>query len=459
MLKRNNLHNYQEAGVTHIIDVPKSGLFLDMGLGKTVTTLTATNSLMYEELDVMNALVIGPRRVVESVWKQEAEKWKHLKHLTFSRIIGNVKQRKVAITEKADIHLISRDNIAWLCGQYGGSMLPWDMLIIDESSSFKNHKSQRFKALRKVIPSFSRVVILTGTPAPNSLLDLWSQIYLLDRGERLEKFITRYRQRFFSRDYNGFSYSLNKNVEGVIYDKISDIVISMKAEDYLELPERIDNYIDVSFDAALRKKYTDFERESVLQLLEEADNENDITAANAAALSNKLLQFSNGAVYDADKNAHTMHDLKIEACKELVEAAQGKPVLIAWTFRHDLKRLLVALKAHKPQTLKNDQTVKDWNEGKIKVLLMHPASGGHGLNLQDGGSTVIWFGLNWSLELYQQFNARLHRQGQKQATVVNHILVKDTIDEDVKAALARKENTQNSLMTAVKARIKKYYKK
>lgn len=454
MLDRRHLHEYQNAAVEHILEKDAAGLFLDMGLGKTVSTLTAINTLIYEELEITNALVIAPKRVAENVWTSEIKKWRHLRHLTTSRIIGTAKQRKHALAKKADIYLIGRDNVAWLCGQFGGSMLPFDMLILDESSSFKNHKSIRFKALRKVQPSFSRVVILTGTPAPNGLMDLWSQVYLLDRGERLGKFITHYREDFFSKGHHQFSkYKIRSNGEERIYRKIEDICMSMKAKDYLDLPPRINNYVEIEFSAKLKKQYDDFEREQVLELIE---GEGEITAMNAAALSNKLLQFANGAVYDADRNVHFVHDLKLDAAEELVEAAQGKPVLIAWTYKHDFARLMKRLKKYDPKPLKTEKDIDDWNAGKIRVMLMHPASGGHGLNLQAGGNIIVWYGQTWSLELYQQFNARLDRQGQTETTVVNHIVAKGTIDGDVVKAIRGKATEQDGLMAAIKSRIKQY---
>lgn len=455
MLDRHNLHTYQDTAVEHILDNDQAGLFLDMGLGKTVSTLTAINTLIYEELEISNVLVIAPKRVAENVWTSEIKKWAHLRHLTTSRIIGTAKQRKHALNKKADIYLIGRDNVAWLCGQFGGSMLPFDMLILDESSSFKNHKSIRFKALRKVQPSFSRVVILTGTPAPNGLMDLWSQVYLLDRGERLGKFITYYREDFFSKGHHQFSkYKVRTDGEERIYKKIGDICMSMKAKDYLDLPPRINNYIEVDFSPKLQKMYDEFEREQVLELLE--DNEGEITAMNAAALSNKLLQFANGAVYDAERKVHTFHDLKLDATEEIVEAAQGKPVLIFYTYKHDLTRIMDRLKKYKPKQLKKEQDIEDWNDGKIQVMIMHPASGGHGLNLQAGGNIIVWFGQTWSLELYQQANARLDRQGQTETTVINHLVAKDTIDGDVVKAIQAKANKQDGLMAAIKSRLKRY---
>lgn len=456
-LKEKDLHDYQRTAVDHVITNSFSALFLDMGLGKSISTLTAINKLMYEELDIENVLIIAPKRVMESVWDAEIEKWEHISHLTITKIMGTPKQRKSALMEKTDIHIISRDNVAWLCGQYGGGMLPYDMLVIDELSSFKNPKSMRFKALRRVQPSFKRVVGLTGTPAPNGLIDLWAQIYLLDRGERLGKFVSHYRDHFFrpgaANGHIVYNYRINKGAEDQIYDKIGDICMSMKAEDYLTLPGRIENVIEVKFDEKLQQQYDDFEKDQVMLMLE-ADGE--ITAANAAALSNKLLQFANGAIYDEDRNVHQIHDLKIDELKEIIEDANGKPVLIAYAYQHDRDRIMAALKKYKPVQLKTQEHVKEWNRGEIQVMIMHPASGGHGINAQYGGHIIVWFGQTWSLELHQQFNARLDRQGQKNVVIINYLVSANTIDQRVMKALKGKAQTQNGLMEAVKALKDKY---
>lgn len=457
-----DLHDYQVAAVEHIMDNTHAGLFLEMGLGKTVSSLTAIKKLMFEELEISKTLVVGPKRVVESVWDAECEKWEHLKDLRVSKIIGTAKQRKEALRKDADVYLVSRDNISWLCGLYGGSMLPFDMLVIDELSSFKNPKSIRFKALRGVQPSFKRVIGLTGTPAPNGLIDLWSQVYLLDRGERLGKFITRFREEYFKPGKrNGaiiYKYDLVTDGEARIHEKIGDICMSMKAKDYLSLPGRIDNVIKIVLPPDIQAKYEAFERDQVLQLFAEQPEDEAITAVSAAALSNKLLQFANGAVYDENKDWHVVHDLKIEALKEIIEDANGKPVLVAYTYQHDLHRMKEALKSYKPVQLKTDQDVKDWNAGKIQVMIMHPASGGHGLNLQAGGHIIVWFGQTWSLELEQQFNARLDRQGQENVVIVNKLVASKTMDEDVIKSQESKSAKQDSLMEAVKAKIKKYVK-
>jgi SNF2 family DNA or RNA helicase len=459
-MNETKLHPYQLQAVNHILTHTHCGLFLDMGLGKTISTLTAVNILMYKDLDINNVLIVAPKRVVESVWDAEISKWQHVNHLTISKITGTAKQRRAALRESADIHLISRDNIAWLCGQYGGSSLPFDMLVIDELSSFKNNNAVRFKALRQVQPCFKRVVGLTGTPAPNGLIDLWAQMYLLDRGERLEKFITQYRFKYFTAaGTNGkvvYKYALRSHAEQTIYSKISDICISMKAADYLQLPGTVINDIQVTLPPDIQAKYDVFEKEKVLELLAGQDEGETISAVNAAALSNKLLQFANGAVYDENHDYHIIHNAKIEAAKELIEDANGKPVLIARGYLHDNERLIHALKKYNPRELKNDQDIKDWNAGKIQVLIMHPASGGHGLNLQAGGHIILWFAQTWSLELYEQFNARLNRQGQTNTVIINKLIACKTIDEDVAQAILHKTKGQNSLMEAVKARINKY---
>lgn len=464
MLNRNNLHNYQNACIKHIIKHPFCGVFLEMGLGKTATTLTAINDLMYDCLEINSVLVIAPKRVAESVWQEEAENWEHLKHLTFSKIIGTKQQRLDALNKKADIHIISRDNIAWLCANCGGSKLPFDMIVVDELSSFKSYKSQRWKALRLVQPCFKRFVGLTGTPAPNSLIDLWPQIYLMDRGSRLGKTITAYRNMYFRPGKtNGnvvFSYDLLPESDRLIHEKISDICISMKSEDYLNMPERTDNYIKLSMPDELQKKYDDFEKDKVIELFEPKEGEEkEVNAINAAALCNKLLQFANGAMYDENRNVYSIHDLKLEALKEIIDDANGKSVLVAWSFQHDRDRIMEYLKAYKPRELKKPQDIIDWNQGKVQVMLAHPASAGHGLNLQAGGNIIVWFGLTWSLELFQQFNARLYRQGQKNNVIIHYLVMKNTYDEEVVAALKRKDRKQSALMDSIKAKIEKYLKR
>ena len=450
-------HPYQEFATEHIIANPYSGLFLDMGLGKTISTLTAIDRLMYDSCEVNKVLVIAPLRVAQDTWTTETLKWEHTKHLRMSVVLGSERERKEALQAKADIYVINRENVAWLVGYYQ-SAFPFDMVVIDELSSFKSAKAIRFKSLRMVRPKVKRVVGLTGTPAPNGLIDLWPQLFLLDQGERLGKTITGFRERYFTPGKrNGavvFDYKPRAESEQMIYDKISDICISMKAKDYLSLPERINITVEVKFPPVMQAKYNDFERDQVLAM----DDTEDISAINAAALSTKLRQFAAGAIYDEQKVWHEVHGLKIEALEELVEQANGNPVLIFYSFRHDLERITKALKQYKPRTLDSSADIADWNAGKISVLLAHPASAGHGLNLQAGGHTVIWFGLNWSLELYQQANARLDRQGQLKPVTVYHLVVVDTIDTKVFGVLDGKAETQDALMRAVKAIIKKYKK-
>lgn len=469
MLTAENLHNYQKATVEHIINNRFCGVFLDMGLGKTVSTLTAINDLMFGYMDINSVLIVAPKRVVESVWEEEAQKWEHLKHLTFSKIVGNEEQRKSALKKKADVYLVSRDNITWLCKMFGYSdnprlkkaaNLPFDMVVVDELSSFKAHDSKRFKALRSARPTMRRFVGLTGTPAPNSLLDLWAQMFLIDMGERLEKTITSYRGKYFKPGRsNGmvvYEYKLLPDADKTIHNKISDVCISMKAKDYLDLPDCTLNYIKVSLTPDLEKRYKKFERDNVLSVVDAETHE--ITALNAAALSGKLLQFANGALYDDDHVAHDVHDLKIQALKDLIEDSQGQPILVAWAFQFDRDRIMRELKAYNPRELKTKADIDDWNAGKIRVLISHPASAGHGLNLQKGGHIIVWFGQTWSLEFYQQFNARLMRQGQQNHVIIHHIITEGTHDEDTVKALDAKSKTQDALMLAIKARIKKYLK-
>ena len=478
MLTESNLHNYQKACVEHIITHPFCGVFLDMGLGKTVSTLTAINYLMNDYCEINSVLVIAPKRVAESVWQEEEEKWAHLRHLRFSKIIGTPKQRIAAVMEtKADVYIISRDNVAWLCALYGGSKLPFDMVVVDELSSFKSYKSVRFKALRGARPYLKRLVGLTGTPAPNGLIDLWPQIYLMDRGDRLEKTISRYREKYFRPGQtNGhvvYSYNLMSDSEQLIHKKIEDICISMKADDYLEMPMRTDNYIKLRMPDDIKKQYDDFEKNKILDLLntvetvEEEDEDGNVTlvqkpvevnVVNAAALSNKLLQFANGAVYDEDKNVFPIHNIKLDALKEIVENSNGQSILVAWTYQFDKNRILEYLKSYKPRELKTNKDIEDWNAGRIQVMLAHPASAGHGLNLQAGGNIIVWFGQTWSLELYQQFNARLYRQGQQKGVIIHHLIMKGTHDEDVIQALKAKNKKQNALMDSIKAKIDKYKK-
>lgn len=403
--------------------------------------------------DVHKVLVIAPKHVAEDTWSTECEKWDHLKDLRISKILGTKIQRRAALHKDADIYVTNRENVDWLVDECQNAWM-WDMLIIDELSSFKSSKAKRFRALRKVRPYFKWIVGLTGTPAPNSLIDLWPQIYLLDGGERLGRTITGYRNKYFtpgrSNGYVVYDYNLREGSEETIQNKISDICVSMKANDYLDLPERINNVVNIE----LPKKAKDVYRELEKDLMVELDNE-DITAANAAVLTGKLLQICNGAVYDEDKNIVEVHDEKLNALMDIIEAANGKPVLIFYSFKHDLERIQKFLSKNKlkGEVLDGPQDIKRWNNGEIQILLLHPASAGHGLNLQYGGNIVVWFGLTWSLELYQQANARLHRQGQTKTVIINHIIAKNTVDEDVMKALNNKEVNQNVLLESIKARL------
>jgi len=446
-------HVYQEYAIDIIIKYPAAGLFLDMGMGKTVCTLTAASELLHNYFDVVKILVIAPLRVAEDTWSTEAEKWGHLKYLRISKVLGSERERMAALNQRADIYVINRENVEWLVELYG-KLWPFDMVVIDELSSFKNHQAKRFKALRKVRPVVKRIVGLTGTPAPNGLVDLWAQVYLLDRGERLGKNITGYRNRYFEPDKRNqttiFSYRPKEGAEESIYEKLSDICVSMSAEDWLDLPERIDNTVNVKMSKAEMGKYEQMEREMLLPFAN-----GDVVADTAAVLSNKLLQLANGAVYDENRGVQEIHKAKLLALGDLVESANGKSVLVFYNYKHDVERIKKHLEKLKPRALETSKDIKDWNSGKIQVLLAHPASAGHGLNLQTGGNIIVWFGLTWSLEFYQQANARLDRQGQTESVIVHHLVVENTIDEDVMRVLSGKAEGQNALLEAVKARIEK----
>lgn len=448
-------HNYQVFAIKKIIENPACGLLLDMGLGKTIITLTAIEELMYNYFEISRVLIIAPLRVAKMTWSQELEKWDHLKNLTASKVLGSEKQRLEALDKDADIYIINRENTEWLVNHYGKAW-PFDMVVIDELSSFKSNRARRFKALRKVRPLIKRIVGLTGTPTPNGLIDLWPQMYLLDRGERLGKTITEYREKYFvpgRRNWQTgvvYEYNLKLGAEKQIYDKISDICVSMKAVDYLEVPELIEIPVEIELETKDYQKYKQFERDLLLPVSEEED----IEALSAAVLSNKLLQMANGAIYDEEKNVHIIHNEKLKALEEIIEAANGKPVIVYYNYQHDLERIQKYFKG--TRTLESEKDIKDWNEGKIPILLLHPASAGHGLNLQAGGNTIVWFGLNWSLELYQQANARLHRQGQTSKVSCYLLVTKGTIDEDVIKALNKKSKGQDALLEAVKARIQSY---
>ena len=441
-------HKYQQIAIDKIFELPRCGLFLEMGLGKTVITLTALERLMYDRFEVGRVLVIAPLRVAEDTWSRESEKWDHLKHLRISKILGTPQKRREALAADADIYVINRENVVWLCSELAGDW-PFDTVVIDELSSFKSPKAQRFKALRKYIVKAKRVIGLTGTPAPNGLIDLWSQIYLIDGGERLGRTVTGYRDRYFLPDKrNGmtiFTYKLKPDADRLIWDKLSDICISMRAEDWLTLPERIDNLVTVRLTDKQRKAYDEFEREQYIEFAE-----GEVTALSAAALTNKLLQFSNGAVYKSDGGYIETGSGKLDALEDIITAAGGRPVLCFYSYKHDLERIQARFDF--AQTLDNSSQIERWNSGEIPLLLAHPASAGHGLNLQAGGSIIVWFGLTWSLELYQQANARLHRQGQQQKVIVHHLITEGTCDEKVYQSLQGKSCVQDDLLDALKAK-------
>lgn len=450
-------HGYQEFGQQHLLNHDAAALFLDMGLGKTVVTLTVLDLLLYDRFEAGRTLVIAPKRVAEFTWTDEAAKWDHLHHLRFSKVLGTEKQRKAALRQKADIWLINRENLPWLVGYYGTSW-PFDTVVIDELSSFKNHDSLRFKQLKKVRPLMRRVYGLTGTPRPNGLMDLWAPLYLLDQGKRLGSTIGEYRRNFFKEGKRNanvvFTYDLkDAGCEKAIYDRISDICVSMRAQDYLQLPERVDRIVPIHLPPATLAKYDEFEKVQVMTM----ETGEDITAFNVQALTQKLLQFGNGAVYNGDKSAwHEVHMEKLDMLEEIIDTAAGKPVMVFYWYKHDLERLQTRFKALKPRTLDTEKDIRDWNAGKIPLLFLHPASAGHGLNLQAGGNIIVWFSLTWSLELYQQAVARLYRQGQTQAVINHHLVAMGTMDEYVMEVLRRKEKGQDTLMEAVKAIIHKH---
>ena len=449
-------HDYQVYTIAQIKKKPKIALILDMGLGKTVCTLTALNDLMYDSFTVNKVLVIAPLREADMTWPDEIDKWQHLKNLRISKIIGSKKKREEAIEKRADIYIINRENTKWLIDYYLArkEKWPYDTLVIDESSSFKNHQSQRFKALRKATAISRRVILLTGTPAPNSLQDLWAQIYLLDQGERLESSITRYRNKYFDPNQRNrnvvFNYKLKPGAEKEIYKQIEDIAVSLKAEDHLKMPERIDNTIKLRMPPNIKAIYDKMERDYLVTI-----DEDMITATSAGVVSNKLLQMANGAVYDEERKVIPIHDLKLEALEEIIEENEGKPIMVLYNYQHDYERLMVRFEKLEPRELNTKEDLDEWNEGNIHLLLAHPASMGHGLNLQAGGNIVVWFGLTYSLENYLQANARLYRQGQKETVIINHLVVEGTEDENAIKRLTEKRINQDELIAAVKAKIKK----
>lgn len=442
-------HDYQTYATKFIEEHPVAAVLLDMGLGKSVITLTAIKNLCLDTFEVQKILVIAPLRVARDTWKAELEKWEHLRCIKYSVAVGTEAERKAALQKPANLYIINRENVGWLIEQ-SGLPFDYDMVVIDELSSFKSHQAKRFRSLMKVRPTVKRMVGLTGTPSSNGLMDLWAEFRLLDMGKRLGRFITHYRDEFFRPDKrNGqviFSYKPKDGAEEEIYRRISDITISMKSTDFLQMPECVINEVDVSLSDKEMKMYNGLKKDLVLAI-----SNKEIDAVNAGALSNKLSQMANGAVYDEDKNYIEIHDRKLDALEDLIEQSNGKPVLVAYWFKHDLERIK---KRFTVREIKTSKDIADWNNGSIPVAVIHPASAGHGLNIQEGGSTLIWFGLTWSLELYLQTNARLWRQGQKSKTVViHHIITKGTTDERIMKALRTKETTQDALMDAVKAEI------
>ncbi|HJI42625.1 MAG TPA: DEAD/DEAH box helicase [Veillonellaceae bacterium] len=443
-------HEYQAYAISHIESHKEAALFLDMGLGKTVITLTAINELAFDFFEVSKVLVIAPLRVARDTWPAEIKKWDHLNLLSYSVAVGSVEERRRALWKKALVYIINRENVDWLVNQ-SGLPFDYDMVVIDELSSFKSGKARRFRSLLKVRPHVKRIVGLTGTPSGNGLMDLWAEFRLLDMGKRLGRFITRYREAFFLPDKRNqqiiFSYKPKPEAAKRIYGLISDMTISMKSVDFLDMPPLVTNVISVELSEKERRQYELLKADMVLSL-----GNQEIDAKNAAALSGKLLQMANGAVYDEEGEVISIHDRKLDALEDVIEGANGKPVLVAYWFRHDLERM--KKKFTDLREIRSSQDITDWNEGKIAIAAIHPASAGHGLNLQQGGSMLAWFGLTWSLELYQQTNARLWRQGQKDMVIIHHIVTKGTIDEQVMRALKRKDRTQVALIDAVKANLK-----
>jgi SNF2 family DNA or RNA helicase len=442
-------HAYQQYAIQHIETHKEAALFLDMGLGKTVIALSAIWDLAFDFFEVSKVLVVAPLRVARDTWPAEIEKWEHLKYMTYSVVVGTEEERRQALLKKALVYIINRENVDWLVSK-SGVPFRFDMVVIDELSSFKSHTSKRFKSLLKVRPQVKRIVGLTGTPSGNGLMDLWAEFRLLDMGKRLGRYISHYREAFFEPDKRNqmmvFSYKPRPGAAKEIYQLIGDMTISMKSLDFLPMPKLIMNEVHVKLSPAERKVYDELRKKMALSI-----EGKEIDAANAAALSGKLLQMANGAVYDDDHKPIRIHDRKLDALEDLVEAANGKPILIAYWFKHDLARMKERLSIRE---IRSSKDITDWNEGKISVAAIHPASAGHGLNLQAGGSVLIWFGLTWSLELYQQTNARLWRQGQKHTVIIEHIVTEGTIDEQVMRALQSKNKTQEALIAAVKANLK-----
>lgn len=451
-------YEYQRTATQWVLDNPRCGLFLDMGLGKTVSTLTAVQQMM-DDCEINRTLVVAPKKVAETTWSMEAGKWDHLQALRVVKVVGSEKRRKQALSEKADVYVIGRDNFVWLVGLYGGQ-LPFDFLVIDELTSFKSPKSLRFKAMRVATASVSRVVGLTGTPAPNGLLDLWGQMYCIDMGQRLGKSVTKYRETYFqTHRWNNIVVrcDLKKGCEKIIRDRIADICLSMQAKDYLQLPDMLTHTAPVVLSEAAMAAYNRFEREKVLEFKEDHEGEPaNILVNSAAGLLNKLTQFANGAVYDGDHNVHEIHDDKLDKLAEIVESANGSSVLVYYQFRHDVPRIKKKLKGFKVAVYEGEQQLMDWNAGKIDVLLAHPRSTAYGLNMQQGGHYIVWFGLGWDLELYQQANARLHRQGQTHPVTVYKLIASNTVDERAALAIENKKAKQQSLLDSLNYLITKH---
>ena len=451
-------YDYQRTAMQWIIDKPHCGLFLDMGLGKTVSTLTALQQLI-DDCEISRVLVVAPKKVAETTWSAEAEKWDHLQDLRVVTVLGSEKKRCEALAKKADVYVTGRDNFVWLVGKYGGQ-LPFDALVIDELTSFKSAKSERFKAMRIAVPSVKRVIGLTGTPAPNGLIDLWAQMYCIDQGERLGRSVSRYRETYFEQHrWNNIVVrcDVKKGCDQIIRDKIADICLSMQAKDYLQLPDMILHKVSIELSAKTAAAYSNFEKEKVLEFkAEHGEEPANVMASSAAALMNKLSQFANGAVYDDDRNVHKIHDEKLDKLAEIVEAANGNSVLVFYQYQHDVDRIMTKLKGLKVCVYKNAGDLKQWNAGNIDVLLAHPASTAFGLNMQQGGHYIVWYGTGWNLELYQQANARLHRQGQQYPVQVYQLLCKGTVDERASNALDGKKGVQQSLLDSLNYLLRKY---
>ena len=452
-------YEYQQTAIKWIINNPRCGLFLDMGLGKTVSTLTAIQQLM-DDCEVSRTLVVAPKKVAETTWTTEAQKWDHLRSLKVAKVMGTEKQRKLALAEKADVYVIGRDSFVWLVGIFGG-MLPFDVLVIDELTSFKSSKSNRFKAMRMATPTAKRVIGLTGTPAPNGLIDLWAQMYCIDMGERLGRSVTKYRETYFeTHKWNNIIVRCNvkKGYDEVIRKKIADICLSMQAKDYLQLPDLINHTIKVQLSSTTMQAYTKFEREKVLQFQDEHQGETaNVLAQSAAGLMNKLSQFANGAIYDDERNVHHVHDEKLDRLAEIIEAANGSSVLVFYQYKHDAARIAEKFnKAYRVKVYTDEKQLIEWNAGQVDILLAHPASTAFGLNMQDGGHYIVWFGTGWNLELYQQANARLHRQGQQYPVQVYNLVCSGTVDERAEAALENKKGVQQGLLDSLNYLIRKH---